>query len=353
MESRPTEEADPEISVVVPVYNERDSLAELHRQIVGALEAEGSSFEVLFIDDGSRDGSALVLDEIADGDGRVSVIHFRRNFGKSPALAAGFERARGEILLTMDADLQDDPAMIPAFLAKIRAGADLVSGYKQRRHDPLGKTLPSKLFNAVVRPLSGVNLRDFNCGFKAYRAECVREMSVYGGLHRFLPVLAGARGFQIEELVVNHRPRVHGKSKYGLGRFFDGFLDLLIVMLLTRYRMRPARFFALPGAALGFVGISILLYLTAIWFQGQPIGTRPLLTLGVLLTITSILLVAVGLLAELLVRTTLRTEEIYSVRQVYRRGAEKRVPAKAATRAPEPEPQESAAEEPVAPVVSA
>jgi len=310
-----------DLSIVVPVFNEEGSLQELYDQIVAGCDDAGRTFELIFVDDGSTDQSAAVCDGLADADPRVSVIHFRRNFGKSLALAAGFAEVRGEVVFTMDADLQDDPAMIPAFLARIDAGADLVSGFKKNRHDPLEKRLPSKLFNGLVRALSGVQLNDFNCGFKAYRIECVRELRVYGGLHRFLPVLAGARGFRIEELVVNHRPRTHGVSKFGIGRYFDGFVDLMTVVLVTRYRTSPARFFAIPGVAMGTLGISLLLYLTGLWLSGEGIGHRPLLTLGVLLTMTSALLVSVGLLAELLVRSTLRTEEIYSVRRIHRGSA--------------------------------
>ncbi|MEZ4453549.1 MAG: glycosyltransferase family 2 protein [Nannocystaceae bacterium] len=311
-----TSPTTPELSIVVPVFDEVDSLGELHQQITAGAGQSGRTYEVIFINDGSRDGSAERLDAIVDADPRCSVLHFRRNFGKAPALAAGFERARGEIIVTMDADLQDDPSMIPDFVAKIDAGADLVSGYKAKRLDPLGKTLPSKLFNAVVRRVSGVKLRDFNCGFKAYRAECVRELNVYGGLHRFLPVLAGERGFRVEELVVNHRERKHGVSKYGFMRLFTGFLDFLTVLLVTRYRTQPLPFFSVPAAALGLSGLGILGYLTVLWLQGEPIGTRPLLTLGVLLTLTGVHFLAVGLLAELLVRTTIRSSEVYSIRSV-------------------------------------
>jgi len=306
----------PALSAVVPVYNEVDSLSEMHRQLTDGLSRTGRTYEIIYVDDGCRDGSAERLDEIAAADPQVIVIHFRRNFGKSPALAAGFERARGSIVLTLDADLQDDPAMIPDFVARLEQGADLVSGWKQRRHDPIGKTLPSKVFNAMVRRMSGVPLRDFNCGFKAYRAEVIRELSVYGGFHRFLPVLAGERGFVVEELVVNHRARQHGASKYGVKRFFDGILDLLTVLMVTRFRTRPVHFFGIPGTVTGVVGLSILFYLTVLWALGEPIGTRPLLLLGVLLTLTAIQLVGMGLLGELLVRTTIRSSEVYSIRRI-------------------------------------
>jgi hypothetical protein len=197
---------------------------------------------------------------------------------------------------------------------RIEAGADLVSGWKKTRHDPLDKTLPSRLFNAVVSRTTGVRLHDFNCGFKAYRADCVRELAVYGGFHRFLPVLAHHRGFRVEELIVNHRKRKHGKSKYGFMRMFDGFMDLLTVLLLTRYRTRPLHFFGIPGMLLGGAGVMILSYLTLLWLMGYAIGERPLLTLGVLLTIVAMQFVGVGLLGELLVRTTIRSQEVFSIR---------------------------------------
>jgi len=293
----------------------------LHAELQAVCSNAVGSYEFVFVDDGSTDGSAEVLDRIADRDPHVTVIHFRRNFGKSPALAAGFEQVRGEIVVTLDADLQDDPAMIPAFVERIRAGADLVSGWKQQRHDPLDKTLPSRFFNFAVSWLSGVRLRDFNCGFKAYRAQCVRELRVYGGFHRFLPVLAHDRGFRVEELVVQHRARQFGKSKYGSSRFFEGLLDLPTVLLLTRYRTRPLHFFGLPGALVALLGIVILSYLTLLWFKGEPVGTRPLLTLGVLLTITGIQILCVGLVAEVVVRTTLGRTEVFAIRDVHGGGA--------------------------------
>jgi len=306
---------EPEISVVVPLFNEVESLPILHEQLTQSLAGMGRPYEIVFVDDGSTDGSTDRLRAIAAADPHVHVVFFRRNFGKSPALNAGFERVRGRIVLTLDADLQDDPALIPQFVERIEAGADLVSGWKKKRHDPLGKTLPSKVFNFVVRKLSGVPLRDFNCGFKAYRIECIRELSVYGGFHRFLPVLAGERGFRVEELVVRHRPREHGVSKFGVRRFFDGFLDLLTVLLVTRYRTRPLHFFGIPGSFLMAAGLGLLAYLSVLWGVGQPIGTRPLLTLGVLCTITGFQFIGLGLVAELLVRTTIRSSEVFSIRE--------------------------------------
>jgi glycosyltransferase involved in cell wall biosynthesis len=295
------------------VFDERDSLPQLHAELTAALERVGRPYEILFVNDGSRDGSAGVLDQMAAQDPHVGVVHLRRNFGKSPALAAGFERVRGRIVFTLDADLQDDPSMIPEFLARIEAGADLVSGWKQRRHDPLDKTLPSKLFNGVVRWVSGVPLRDFNCGYKAYRVDCIRELEVYGGFHRFLPVLANARGFKVEELVVAHRARQHGVSKFGVGRFVDGLLDLLTVLMVTRYRTRPLHFFGTIGGSLMAGGLVTLAYLAVLWFQSEPIGTRPLLTVGVLSTIMGAQFIGLGLVGELLVRTTIRSREIFSV----------------------------------------
>lgn len=312
--STPLGKEPPELSAVVPVFNEVGSLPQMHLELTNGLSRTGRSYEILFINDGSTDGTTEKLDEIAATDSHVGVLHFRKNFGKSPALNAGFERARGQIVLTLDADLQDDPAMIGEFVDRIEAGADLVSGWKQRRHDPVGKTLPSKLFNAVVRRVSGVPLRDFNCGYKAYRSECIRELSVYGGFHRFLPVLAGHKGFRIEELVVKHRAREHGVSKFGVKRFFDGFLDLLTVLMVTRFRTRPVHFFGGLGLAAGSSGFLILSYLTVLWFMGESIGNRPLLLLGVLLFLAAVQLVGVGLVGELLVRTTIESKEVFSIR---------------------------------------
>ncbi len=308
-------EAAPALSLVIPVYNEEESLEQLYSEICQACDGVVPSREIIFINDGSTDGTTAKLNELAGRDPTVSVVHFRRNFGKSPALAAGFERARGDVVLTMDADLQDDPTMIPAFLERIAGGADLVSGWKQRRHDPIDKTLPSRLFNGVVRKLSGVQLHDFNCGFKAYRSECLRELRVYGGFHRFLPVFAHDRGFKVEELVVQHRARQHGHSKFGSKRLIEGMLDLPTVLLLTRYRTRPLHFFGIPGICLLAVGLALLTYLTVIGTMGHSVGTRPLLTLGVLLTLAGFQFIGVGLIGDLVVRGSLARHDVYTVRE--------------------------------------
>jgi hypothetical protein len=236
--------------------------------------------------------------------------------------------------------------MIPAFVERIEAGADVVSGWKQKRHDPLEKRLPSLLFNGVVRKLSGVQLRDFNCGFKAYRAECIRELRVYGGFHRYLPVFAHDRGFSVEELVVQHRAREHGQSKFGTRRYIDGLLDLTTVLLLTRYRTQPLHFFGVPGLLVLLVGLTILSYLTLLKFMGEAVGTRPLLTLGVLMTITGVQILCVGLVAEVVVRTTLGQREVFAVRSTrgHRPSAAARLP-EASPRAAEMEPHVEPARE--------
>jgi len=290
----------PAISIVVPLFNEEESLDELHTRLVETLEKTGKSFEIWFVNDGSRDKSAAVLDALAEKDPRVGVIHFRNNFGKAAALDAGFKVARGDVVFTMDADLQDDPAEIPNFLAKLDEGFDLVSGWKKKRHDPLGKTLPSKLFNAVVSRASGLRLNDFNCGFKCYRRACIEGLDLYGELHRYIPVLVHFRGFVVGEMAVLHHARKHGVSKYGVERMIKGFFDLLTVMLITRYRARPLHLFGFAGLLLSTLGFACLAYLTVLWFLGQGIGQRPLLLLGLLLVMVGVQLVSTGLLGEMM-----------------------------------------------------
>jgi dolichol-phosphate mannosyltransferase len=230
----------------------------------------------------------------------VRVVRLRRNFGKAAALVAGFDQARGETIVTIDGDLQDDPAEIPRLLAKLEEGFDLVSGWKARRRDPLRRRVGSRIFNAVTGRLSGVRLHDMNCGLKAYRAEVVRGLRIYGELHRFVPVLAHHRGYRIAELPVNHRPREHGRSRYGMERYLRGFLDLLTVSFIGRYRHRPLHLFGGLGLALGLVGFAILVYLTVVKLAGHAIGQRPLLTLGVLLVVVGMQFLSLGLISEMI-----------------------------------------------------
>jgi glycosyltransferase involved in cell wall biosynthesis len=288
------------ISVVVPLYNEERSLEQLYEEIARALESRGQPHEVIFVDDGSTDGSLATLTQIHSEQSNVVVIHLRRNFGKAAALQAAFLEARGDIVVTIDADLQDDPAEIPQLLAKLDEGFDLVSGWKTRRNDPLTRRLLSRVFNWTTAIVSGVRLHDVNCGLKAYRAEVLRGLRLYGELHRFIPVLAAYRGFRIAEIPVNHRPRQHGRSRYGLNRYLRGFFDLLSVTFMGRYKHRPLHLFGGVGLAMGFAGFLILLYLTVIKLGGAGIGHRPLLTLGVLLVVVGIQFVSLGLLSELI-----------------------------------------------------
>ncbi|MEE9162216.1 MAG: glycosyltransferase family 2 protein, partial [Candidatus Neomarinimicrobiota bacterium] len=255
------------ISTVVPVFNEEGSLQQLHEEISAALPAEGRH-EILFIDDGSTDDSKGVLRGIAERDSRVRVVTFYRNYGKAEALAAGFEAATGDAVVTLDADLQDDPAEIPGLVALLSEGWDLVSGWKKERQDPLSKRLPSRLFNFTVRLATGVPIHDSNCGLKAYRAPVVKNLEVYGGLHRYIPALAKYKGFRVTEKVVRHRPRLHGKTKYGAARYLHGLLDLFTVLFLGRYFQRPLHFFGLVGLSLMGAGLGISIYLTINWFGG-------------------------------------------------------------------------------------
>src|SRR5947208_3509700 len=227
------------ISVVIPVFNEQDSLAALYDELAQTAQQANLRFEILFVDDGSRDGSWDLIRSLAERHADVHGIRFRRNFGKAAALSAGFNAARGDIIMTLDADLQDDPAEIPRFLAKLNEGYDVVSGWKATRLDPWHKVLPSRVFNGMVSWLTGVRLHDHNCGMKCYRAEIFREIRLYGELHRFIPVLAAARGFRVGEIEINHRPRKFGRSKYGVRRFVKGFLDLMTVKFLTGFGQRP------------------------------------------------------------------------------------------------------------------
>ncbi|HZR91048.1 MAG TPA: glycosyltransferase family 2 protein [Gaiellaceae bacterium] len=288
------------ISVVVPVYNEERSVALLFEELQAALDPVAATWETVFVDDGSTDGSFAALTRLHATHERVRVVRLRRNFGKAAALAAGFRAAAGDVIVTIDADLQDDPAEIPRLLVKLEEGFDLVSGWKTKRRDPLARRLFSRLFNLAVGLVSGVRLHDMNCGLKAYRASVVRGLPLYGELHRFLPVLAHQRGFRIAELPVNHRPRRHGRSRYGLERYLRGFFDLMTVSFIGRYRHRPLHLFGGLGLLTMLGGAAALVYLTTLKAEGHAIGGRPLLILGVLLVVVGIQLLSLGLIGEMI-----------------------------------------------------
>jgi dolichol-phosphate mannosyltransferase len=298
-------------------------VAPLLGELGGVLDGVEPGWEAVFVDDGSTDGTFGALTRLHAAGENVRVVRLRRNFGKAAALAAGFEHSRGEVVVTIDGDGQEDPAEIPRLLAKLEEGFDVVSGWKTRRRDRITRRLLSRLFNAVASRVSGVRLHDVNCGLKAYRAEVVRGLNLYGELHRFLPILAHQEGYRVAELPVNHRRRSHGRSRYGLERYLRGFLDLLTVSFMGRYRHRPLHLFGGLGLMLGFVGFAILVYLTVLKLTGEAIGHRPLLTLGVLLVVVGMQFFSLGLISELLTsqheerrrereRADLRIDEILS-----------------------------------------
>jgi glycosyltransferase involved in cell wall biosynthesis len=288
------------ISVVVPVYNEEPSLRDLVDELTLVLDAIGEAWEVVVVDDGSSDGTFATLAQVNAERPGIRVVRLRRNAGKAAALDAGFAEAEGDVVVTMDGDGQDDPAEIPTLLTKLDEGYDFVAGWKSTRRDPFTRRLVSRIFNAVTGRMSGLRLHDMNCGLKAMRAEVLDDIRLYGELHRFLPVLAHYRGFRVAETPVNHRPRRHGRSRYGLERYVRGFLDLLTVTFMGRYRHRPLHLFGGFGLVLGAVGTAILVYLTVLKLSGEAIGHRPLLTLGVLLVVVGIQFLSLGLLSELI-----------------------------------------------------
>ena len=288
------------ISVVIPVHDEERSVALLYDELSAAFAGDSRTWEAVFVDDGSSDGTIAALTRLHGANDNVRVVRLRRNFGKAAALDAGFGEATGDVVVTIDGDLQDDPSEIPRLLAKLDEGYDLVSGWKTKRRDPLTRRIPSRIFNTVAGKVSGVHLHDLNCGLKAYRAEVVEGMQLYGELHRYIPVLAHYRGYRVTELPVNHRPREHGRSNYGVERYVRGFLDLLTVTFMGRYRHRPLHLFGGLGLLAGTMGFAILVYLTIVKLAGHAIGQRPLLTLGVLLIVVGIQLLSLGLLSELI-----------------------------------------------------
>jgi len=311
------------ISVVIPVFNEEDNVIPLHGKIQDVLDRHERPHEIIFVDDGSRDETFPLIEQLCRKYGHVHGIRLRKNFGKAEAVAAGFHHSKGEIIITCDGDLQDDPEEIPGFLEKIEEGYDLVSGWKQKRQDPFIRRIASKVFNRITGWMSGISLHDFNCGFKAYRREVLSSISLYGELHRYIPVLAHAQGFRICELKVKHHSRKHGKTKYGPERYFRGFFDLLTVILLTRYFRRPLHFFGTIGLLFATAGFIINLYLTVLRILGQGISSRPLLLLGVLLIVMGVQIFSIGLLGELIIYITARFKKHYMIQSITDENEEK------------------------------
>ena len=293
------------ISVVIPVLNEKESLPELVRELEHSLSTY-SAWEVLFIDDGSSDGSTEWMADLCTKNSNFKLLQFYRNYGKAAALSEGFKVATGEYIITMDADLQDDPAEIPNLISKLSDGWDLVSGWKKTRHDPLNKTLPSKVFNFVTRLMTGVKIHDFNCGLKGYKQAVVKSIEVYGGRHRYIPALAGQQKFKITEIVVNHRARQFGETKYGGSRMFHGFFDLITILFLNRYTQQPLHLFGMFG--IGFLNVGFIVECFVLYFKyalGEPFSKHmALLMFGIMFIIIGIQFFSIGLLGELMTRST-------------------------------------------------
>ncbi|NTW00075.1 MAG: glycosyltransferase family 2 protein [Oscillochloris sp.] len=309
----------PSLSIVVPIYNEEDSIPHLYNRLSTALEQYGHSYEILAVDDGSRDRSFELLRDLAAGDSRLRVVRFRRNFGQTAAFAAGFDRARGDYIVTIDADLQNDPNDIPDLLARASEGYDVVSGWRARRKDPfINRKLPSMIANRLISWVTGVHLHDYGCSLKVYRADVVKNINLYGELHRFIPAVASWQGVAVTEMPVNHVARQYGKSKYGIGRTVRVLLDLITVRFLLSYSTRPMQIFGLWGLLSMLAGFVISLYLafTKIIYDAD-IGSRPLLLLGVLLIILGVQFIGIGLMGELIMRTYYETQHkpIYVVRE--------------------------------------
>ncbi len=289
-----------DLSVIIPVYNEEESLPELFDALESVMKENGWEYEYIFVDDGSVDRSLAVLRELYERSKHVKVISFRRNYGKSAALSVGFKQARGDIVVTIDADLQDDPLEIPNLIRKIEQGTDLVSGWKKSRQDPWSKLFLSRIFNKVTSALSGLRLHDFNCGLKAYRNEVVRAISVYGELHRFIPVLAAWEGYRVDEIQVRHFKRKYGKSKYGKRRILNGFFDLVTVMFITRRAMNPLHFFGRIAVVIFVIGFIPQVYFLFQWLGGAAMRVRPIMLAGFVLIIVALQIASIGLLAELI-----------------------------------------------------
>jgi len=304
------------ISFVIPVYNEAGSLLSLHKYMSRVVKSITNNYEIIFVDDGSTDDSISIINEIIGYDKKVILIALRGNFGKTAALAAGFDNCSGDIVFTMDADLQDDPEEIPNFLEKIESGFDLVSGYKRHRYDPWTKVAASRMFNLLVRTLTGIKLHDVNCGFKCYKKDVFTEINVYGEMHRFLPVLAHWKRFKICEIEVKHHPRKFGVSKFGSERIFKGLMDLLTVSFLMRYKESPSYLFGKIGLIFSSIGFLICAYLSVLWcLWYRPIGNRPLLYFGILLIIVGTQFFLNGLIAELYTHSVQKDEKPYIIKE--------------------------------------
>jgi len=302
------------ISVVIPLFNEEESINPLYQEIIKSLKKISCDYEIIFCDDGSTDNSLKNIRNLHYRDKKVRFISFKKNYGKSAALNVGFKAATGDVVITMDADLQDDPEEIPNLLAKLDEGFDLVSGWKKKRYDPFVKRISSKFFNYITRIFSGIKIHDFNCGLKAYRVDVIKRVNVHGELHRYIPVLAKWEGFSVSEIPVKHHARRYGKTKFGISRFFKGFIDLITVIFTTRYVKRPMHLFGFMGAASFLIGILINIYLTIDWFYGTPLKNRPLLFLGILMIIVGAQFFAVGLLGELMVHH-FQSDKEYNIKE--------------------------------------
>jgi len=304
-----------ELSIIIPLFNEEKNLASLYSELKSALKSFGESYEIIFVDDGSADNSWSVLEKLHTADKDIKGIQFRKNSGKAAALSAGFKHAQGKVIVTMDADLQDDSGEIPKFIKKLDEGYDLVSGWRFERQDPISKTLPSKIFNYLTSRLTRIRIHDFNCGFKAYRQGVIKDIELYGELHRYIPVLAHWKGYKVGEMKVKHHPRAHGKSKYGMVRLFRGFTDLLTVTFLTRYMKKPLHLFGAVGLLLFLLGFIVNVYFVILWLLGQGIWLRPLLLLGVLLMLIGFQVISTGLIGEIIVSSRGRTDDEYTIKR--------------------------------------
>ena len=298
------------VSVIVPLLNEEESLKELSQKLEAVLGEINSSYEVIFVDDGSTDRSFEKISEIHSSNSRFKCIKFRKNYGKSAALAAGFKAAKGSYVITMDADLQDDPTEIPELIKALQSGYDLVSGWKKVRYDPFIKRNTSKIFNYVTSKLSGIRLHDFNCGLKGYKKDVVKSLKVYGEMHRYLPALAHLSGFKVTEKIVKHHPRKFGKTKYGASRFINGFLDVITVVFTNKYIKKPLHLFGMLGLLSFLSGFLITLYLTYMkFFEGASISNRPLFLVGILFIIIGVQFISLGLIAEMIAKSNAQEED--------------------------------------------